>query len=133
MNRFTFKAKCSRCKSEFARPELGDFSYGDTIFTSVSGDTYTYFYAINHPVTDIVEKSLPSKASFFAVCAQISDPINGQTFVTGHVCPFCNSREMEYWQGARVGSIELNDASFTEFLSLTEIEQCQRVLKAAQS
>lgn len=45
-----FEAKCADCGSIFAKPELGDFAYGQFLFTGERGTVYAYFDAIDHPV-----------------------------------------------------------------------------------
>jgi Zn finger protein HypA/HybF involved in hydrogenase expression len=126
----TFKAKCSACKSEFPYPELSEFAYGEFIFASTGG-TFCLFTAIGHPVSELVEASLPKGASFPAVCAFIADPVEGQKLTTQRACPICQSKQWEFWHGERVGSVTISEAAFERFLSLPRPEQANAVLEAA--
>lgn len=119
----TFKAKCSDCRSEFARPELGDMAYGEFIFTGSEGTVFCYFRAIGNPVIDAVERLVKLNSNFSSVFAFLADAVDGQKMNAAHICPVCRSTKFDYWSGARVGSMTVQDASFTHYLSLQEPDQ----------
>lgn len=131
----TFKAKCASCGGEFSHPSLGDFAYGEFLFTGEEGTVYCHFKSLDHPVWGLVERILSSQvatadrgATIQAACAALADPIKGQRFVNGHVCPICQSSSWESWEGERVGSTDVPEAAFTQVLLLPLHEQEAAVL-----
>jgi hypothetical protein len=132
-------AKCASCGSEFSSPDLGDFSYGQFLFSGEKGNVFAYFPAIDHPVWEFVKSAFPSGsddttrkalgARIQAACAHIADPVNGQQLVHQHVCPVCQSSKWEWWGGERVGWIEVANVTYKNFLSQPDTERRRVILE----
>jgi hypothetical protein len=127
----TFKAKCASCNTEFECPSFGDFSYGLFIFTTKNGRDFRYYHAIEHPITKLVEPLLPNGISFIDFVASIADSVGGESLVSHHVCPFCGSAKLSYWDGSKMASLNVPPAEFSLFLSLSGSEQACLVKKFA--
>jgi hypothetical protein len=126
----TFKAKCASCGQEFAHPSLGDFSYGSFLFWGIRGTVFGHFAALDSAVWKLVESMLSPQIDEDArgpliqgACAALADPIDGQPLVNRHVCPHCHSSNWEWWEGDKVGLVEVLEVSFTRLLSLSESGQ----------
>jgi hypothetical protein len=133
----TFTAKCGRCRAEFSCPGLGDFVYGQFLFTGELGTVFAHFAAVRHPVWEFIrsiltapgdrsddeteERELGSRIQ--AACAHFADRIAGQRLVNHRVCPVCQSSDWEWWQGERVGWLEVPAASYNGFLAMPEAER----------
>jgi hypothetical protein len=134
----TFKAKCASCRSEFAHPSLGELSYGNFLFTGTNGTVFCYFNALGHPIWDLVDRTLSSVlasadrgAAIQATCAALADPQDDQSFLNSRVCPSCRSSDWEWWEGEKVGEVEVPDATFNRISSLSRQDQVAAVLACA--
>lgn len=125
-----FEARCANCGHCFGKPELGDFAYGQFLFTGERGTVYAYFEAIGHPVWARLEAAAPAVKDRFelgrllqAACAYFADAIEGQRLCNEHVCPKCLSQHLASWDGRKLGVTEVPVASFSRFTSLSEQDQ----------
>jgi hypothetical protein len=124
----TFEAKCSDCKEIFAHPSLGDMSYGQVIFYSTDGKNQVLVSAFSEFATKLKPLVSSNKAgAFWKALALFADPIQGQPFSLGVRCSQCGSSNIEYWEGVKLGAIELADVSFSKALTLTEAEIGERI------
>jgi hypothetical protein len=128
---FTFMAKCARCKTHSARPELGEFAYGEFILTGESGNVHAYLHATDNPVFALVASTIEDDSGSLIqeITARLADPLSGQRLTMLHVCPKCGCDEWESWHGDRVASENVPVASFTEFLSLSPERRRMRILE----
>jgi hypothetical protein len=129
----TFKARCGSCLSEFCAPFFGDFDYGCFLFSSVTGNAFAHFHAINHPIWKFAEATLSDDYPLQNAIARIADPVGGQRLVCHHVCPVCQSSKWARWEGDRVGSIRVEEATFNEFQSLSNTERTRALLAVVES
>jgi hypothetical protein len=128
-----FEARCAACANPFAKPELGDFAYGQFVFTGEFGTAYAYFEAIGHPVWDCLAAAAPAlndKAGqghlIQAACAYFADPIEEQRLCNHPVCPKCLSKNLSYWSGRKLGEAEIAVVSFSRFASLSEQDRLRK-------
>jgi hypothetical protein len=137
-----FKATCGSCSAEFSAPHLGDFAYGEFIFTGELGTVHAFFDA-NNPVWGFLESVLPKSGEstkeqiargslLQATCAYLADAIEGQSLFNHQICPRCQSSKLSSWGGERTGSVELPEASFLRFMAQPESER-QRLALAFYS
>ena len=49
------KAKCKSCEHHFETPLLSDVSYGEFVYSSLSGQRYKYLFGINNKTWDFVQ------------------------------------------------------------------------------
>jgi hypothetical protein len=143
----TFKGKCKACREEFPCPHLGDQrSYGSFLFTGEKGTVFAILNALDHPVWDYLESTLPlpkrglSRQSdckrgdrIQAACAYFADHINGQRLCNHLVCPSCHSFACDFWDHERTGTIEIGEVSYTNFMSLPDDVRRQRALDFDQT
>ena len=126
-----FSAMCARCESTFAWPVLPDMSYGELILTGERGTVHAYACLVENPAFEFISSLLgpgsPTEQIHESL-ARAADPIDGQRLTANRVCPVCRSREWKYWAGDFVGMADLPDASFDEFLRLSETLRRERVL-----
>lgn len=122
-----FEARCAACGNSFAKPELGDFAYGQFVFTGELGTAYAYFEAIGHPVWECLAAAAPALNDearqghlIQAACAYFADPVEEQRLRNHPVCPKCLSHNLASWSGRRLGEAEIAVASFGRFISLSE-------------
>jgi hypothetical protein len=122
-----FEASCADCGNLFGKPELGEFAYGQFLFTGERGSVYAYFEGIDHPVWVRLEASAPllrdrteQGRAVQAACAYFADPVAEQRLQNQHVCPNCLSHNLATWGGRKRGEAEIPVASFSRFLSLSE-------------
>jgi hypothetical protein len=125
-----FEASCAECGSHFAKPELGDFAYGQLLLTGERGTVYAYFEAIGHPVWDRLGVAAPTVhgeavhgSLIRAACAYFADPVGGQRLHSHHVCPKCLSQNLASWGGRKLGEADVAVASFGRFVSLSPEDQ----------
>jgi hypothetical protein len=129
-----FEASCADCGSSFAKPELGDFTYGQFLFTGERGTVQAYLEAIGHPVWAILEAAAPTvnddaELGRFvqAASAFFADPIDGQRLRNHHVCPNCLSQNLASWGGRKLGEADVAVVSFSRFAALSEQDQLRAV------
>jgi hypothetical protein len=125
-----FEARCAECDTVFAKPELGDFAYGQYLFTGERGTVYAYFEAIEHPVWARFSAVLPASKDrkeqglfITAACAHFADPVQDQRLLNQHVCPQCLSHNLASWDGPKRGEVEVPTVSFSTFTSLSQEDQ----------
>ena len=121
--------KCETCGATHAKPDLGDFAYGQFIFTSETGETYAYVEAPS-VIWSILESALPPSKNprqsadlLLRACAHFADSMNGQRLVNHFVCPKCRSSKAEYWGGEKRGEADVPLATFDAFMGLPSHEQ----------
>ena len=129
---------CTRCHQLFRFPWLGESTYGEVILHGERGGVHRYVWLIGHPAWDAIDAVLrPRKKEFetMAALAAVADPVDGQRFrlCPVPVCPHCQAdahfRVPESAPETPPKCV-VNDATFSEFLSLPPAEQRRRVLAA---
>jgi Zn finger protein HypA/HybF involved in hydrogenase expression len=126
------EAKCASCGQLFSHPSLGDFSYGEVVLCTVDGKhfaTAEAFGEFAQRVSALVKSS--SSASFWPVLASLADPISGQSLTHVVHCPHCGSKNLEYWDGRRTGSVAVPAATFAVTSLLSPESLAKRIGAAA--
>jgi len=135
----TYHARCKHCRKDFPYPWLGDFSYGSFLFNGEKGGVYGYFNGLDNPVWDFMTAVLVKHGSgrradidygarIQAACAHFADRINGQELCIHKVCPECRSSQVDLWPAECIGTIDVDDVTYSNFLSLAESVRRQKVL-----
>ena len=130
-----FNHECSACKRVFVHPHLGDFSYGDFIFSGEQGTVVAYSIAIDNPSWNFLATlltELPSGVTaqndradlLQGAFAHFADPINGQRLCNFTVCPHCLNGH-GYRFGESIGWAEIPTASHEWYSSLPEAERAR--------
>jgi hypothetical protein len=124
-----FEAKCAHCGEVFSAPSLGDFGYGTFLLFGELGTVYAVLDAVNSSVWQQIASELSTDDGnrILNVVAAVADRVQGQGLRAHHACPACLSRKWESWEGRRIGVIEIGEATFSEFISLTEGDRRQRI------
>lgn len=133
MNVACFEANCNNCGKVFENPMLSDFMYGQFILRSDDGRILAYVDALQEQAIKEIEnifdslfqqygKSTDRISCFQYTFAKCSDTINGHEMKidVSPICPFCNSKNINYDNRKRVGSKDIVNASFSSFLSWTD-------------
>ena len=125
----TCKSKCASCGKVFGSPHLGDFAYGQAILTGTRGSARAYLHAIDNEACEIVGSLIPDADTdtFWEVVARLADPIDGQSLTMSHVCPYCQSSDVDSWPDTIAGSADVPCATFGAFLTLAAEHQKQRI------
>ena len=128
-----FEAKCGACRQVFGAPSLGDFAYGQFLLFGERGSAYAYLDAIDHPVWMLIAAEIPPSNGdqILRITAALADRVQEQAFVPDQVCPECCSSQWESWEGKRVGDIEIGDATFVAFHSLSDRVRRRRIRSLA--
>jgi hypothetical protein len=135
----TGMAQCRDCGRIFQYPRLpGEYSYGEFILEGRSGGIHAYLFLLDgdgDTVIRCVESSLPEEFSdFVEVVARLADAIDGQRLTTRHSCPNCGSadwkRPPEKFREI-IGSEEIPDVTFNEFLTLSDEARQKKVTDIA--
>jgi len=113
------QAKCSNCGQIFAPPDLGDFSYGESLFSTVDGKHFAWVSAFSdfpQRVKSCFDKSpIPREAgAFWKVLAALADSVEGQSLSTGLHCGHCGSGNLAFWGGDRVGFASVPEVCFLD-------------------
>jgi hypothetical protein len=135
----TYHARCKECRKDFPYPWLGDFSYGPFLFAGEKGGVFGYVNALNHPVWDFLESILIKHGSgkqadsdhadrLQAAFVHFADRIKGQELCIHDVCPVCRSSQVDLWPTENIGTIEVDEITYMEFLSFPESVRRQKVL-----
>lgn len=135
----TYHARCKHCRKDFPYPWLGDFSYGSFLFAGEKGRVFGYGSALNHPVWDFLESVLVKHGSgkqadrdhavrLQAAFAHFADWIRGQELCLHDVCPECRSSQVDLWPAEYIGTMDVDEVSYSDFLSLPESVRRQKVL-----
>ncbi len=120
----TFKARCSSCGSVCVHPSLGDFAYGEFIFSGERGTVYAVLSTFENPVWDFLQ-SLPdlqneSSATrgdrLRTACAILADPVKDQRLKPTLVCPDCAANTWEWDLSDRRGTIDIPSVTFARFM-----------------
>ena len=129
-----FNYRCPHCKQAFSYPNLGDFSYGDFIFSGERGTVVAYAAAVGNPAWNVLRSLLPEPSAnrnaqsvhadqLQGAFAHFADPINGQRLCNLIVCPHCQARNDGSLSGERVGFLEIPVTSHSQFMALPHTEQ----------
>lgn len=139
MNVTTFQAECLSCNTTFAYPLLSDHSYGEFIAQLQACDDYVYISSFAQPAWERISKCFSSSAfcdvttpeavdCFHWVVGRCIDTIGNQAYSIGQpTCPSCGSRRVSYSDTGRVGLRDIPDASFRNFMRLSEMDQARFV------
>ncbi|WP_348945345.1 hypothetical protein ABHF33_01710 [Chitinibacter sp. FCG-7] len=118
----TYLAKCGNCKQIFAHPSLGDFAYGEIIFCSIDGQQYTHASAFSEFAQKISRLMPDNSSDFWDVIASLVDSIEDRKYSPHIHCLFCSSDNIEFWEGERIGVMNVSEASFLAAAALPEHE-----------
>ena len=130
----TFAATCDACSRTLPYPCLGDFAYGTFVLSREDGRAFRYLAAIGHPVWRRVEEILGADASpdvLQETVARVADKEENYRFTIGMVCRHCGSNRFRDWGHHRVGTITVEDATFTSFEALSQCERESMVAETA--
>jgi hypothetical protein len=109
------EAKCKRCAAVFAHASLGDFAYGESVFSTTDGRHFVGASSNGEFAQRVSALIPPDHArSFWPVLAALADPIDGKQLTHAIVCPNCGSTKLEYWGGSKVGSAAISEATFVQ-------------------
>lgn len=137
-----YRAWCKGCGEEFRVPILSDFTYGEFIAHGLAGLVFGYLNAIDSAAWNAIqaiygELNLPKSdaARFQHIVGNCLDPIDGQSLsiVSGPRCPRCRSEGIDYRDlpSDRLGSLDVPEASFHQFLALSEPDRRKLIAELA--
>lgn len=139
MNVATFRATCKDCGAHFDNPSLGSMAYGEFIARGDRGTVFAYLPTFGNPgwdkIDQVFKKVFPKQKQsaqtdcFQWVVGKCLDPIDGQelSIFSGTVCPNCHTTNVMAGDDVHTGTLDLPDATFSNFLALDEGAQEQRV------
>jgi hypothetical protein len=125
----TFEAKCDECKTTFAHPSFGDQAYGQYIFCTSDGKQSVHANAFEPPAKKI-EQALAVgqlQTPFVDALARCADPMGELRFGARIRCPNCGSERLAYWEGRRIGTMDVPAATYVDVLSLTEKQLIEKL------
>ena len=134
MNIAAFSSECQSCTNRFEIPVLSDFSYGKFIAKGKSGKTFAYLNAIEHEtewdsieeiyneICELDAKLIKNTDAFQYLVGRCMNRVNGEelSIIRKWVCPECQSEDVRVELGEAVGLMNMEDVSFSEFLSVSE-------------
>ena len=137
MKTATFKTLCEKCQHIFDIPLLSDFSYGKFIAKDKSGKVFAHLQAIDNEgwnrISEIFDNLSENKTNYTTehfqwIVGECLDSVNGDkiSIANRYVCPKCHS-SVKYGPGEKTGEMNLPEASFSEFLSLSDEEQTAKI------
>lgn len=122
----TFQAKCRDCSHVFDHPSLGEHAYGEVLLCSNNGLAYVWVSAFSVLPKKVASLMPNARAEdFWKIVAALADPVEGQKLGSGVHCTSCSSGVLEFWEGERLGSMEIAEGTFhaAEAWSPEELEQ----------
>lgn len=116
----TFKAQCGNCGCSFEHPSLGDHVYGEMILCTADGKHFAWasaFATFPQRIRALM-RALPA-GSYWRAVAALADPISSQRLTAELHCPHCSSTNIASWAGDRIGSANVQAASFFQAEALS--------------
>jgi hypothetical protein len=128
----TFQAKCANCGQLFEHPSLGDQAYGEMILCSADGKHFAWISAFAE-LPQRVSALLPGASAmvFWNAIACLADPIASQQLTPRLHCSFCSSDNIEFWEGERIGVMNVPEALFCDVSELPTSELKLRVSESS--
>ena len=134
----TVKAKCKSCGQHFETPLLSDFSYGEFVYSSQSGQRCKYLSGINNKTWDFVKsivtadieiKSKDKGELIQKVIGLIADNDNKADFYQNEkiICPTCGRDAKKLERDNVTGFIEIDEMTFGRFERLTVDEKKKEI------
>jgi hypothetical protein len=130
----TVRAKCKSCGQHFETPLLSDFSYGEFIYSSQSGQRHKYLGGINNKTwdfvqsvvtTDIKVKTKDKGEIIQKVMGLIADNEDKADFYQNKIliCPTCGRDAIILDRDNVTGFIEIDEMTFDRFERMTADEK----------
>jgi hypothetical protein len=127
----TFEAKCGNCGRCFSHPSLGDLVYGEVVLCSLNGSHYATASAFTEFCERVSALIRPEhKRSYWSIVASLADPISDQPLSSSLRCPHCASAQLEYWDGKKLGVMQVPEATFRSAMGLSPDELERKILEA---
>lgn len=125
----TFEAKCADCKTIFEHPSLGDFAYGEFIFSTIDGSDFLCCDA-NEVSESILQGLIPEDLTaeqFQKTLVTVVDNPFASQLTLRIPCTKCGSTNLEYWEGQKIGVRNIEKATFKRFSVLSEEEKLKEI------
>ena len=138
----TFRADCQACGHAFPNPLLSDFDYGECLLRGERGSAVRHLVALTEPAWDVImelfpgprvtPQGYPDAGRLRWVIARLADPVDGERFLMDITCPRCHSTDVDYGAGESLGTIDVPDATFERFMTLSPAERAAEVESLAR-
>ncbi len=134
----TVKAKCNSCGQHFETPLLSDFSYGEFVYSSQSGQRYKYLFGINNKAWDFVQSIVNADLTLKTkdkgeiiqkVMGLIADNDTKADFYQNQkfICPTCGRDAKILDRDNVTGFIEIDEMTFERFDCLPADEKKKEI------
>jgi hypothetical protein len=132
---------CLKCRRTFKWPSLGDMTYGEILLHGERGTVHRYVSVLNYAVVwntigaVINDRSAEGSALWWRILAVLADAVEGQQLAVDGACPHCRADSTNFRTPQRAAKTPerggVDDATFDEFLALSESARRERVVAAA--
>jgi hypothetical protein len=134
----TIIAKCRFWGHKFEMPSLGDFSYGDFIYSDGKGKKFKYFSGINNEYWDFVNQTLEVSRikaenrgdAIQKIIGLIADFEESEGHYQNErvICPVCGKKVLHFNRDKIVSTIDIDELSFNRYSKLTTQEKENEIL-----